>query len=79
MSVTVYPVFALYCVKLAALRQADPRSKGPTDCVWIRELKRRLRSKGLYSHRETDMQVLIHYSFSVQNNQELYFMVYSAV
>jgi hypothetical protein len=37
MPVCVYPVFVLSCVQIVALRRADPRPRGPTDCVKDRE------------------------------------------
>jgi hypothetical protein len=33
MSVCIYSVFVLFCVKVAALRRADPPPRSPTDCV----------------------------------------------
>jgi hypothetical protein len=33
MSVCVYSVFLLVCVKAASLRRADPRPRSLTDCV----------------------------------------------
>jgi hypothetical protein len=33
MSVCIYSVFALFCVQVAALRQADPHQRRPIDCV----------------------------------------------
>jgi hypothetical protein len=41
MSVSVYSVFLLSCVLVAALRRADPSFKSPTDCVYIREQEKR--------------------------------------
>jgi hypothetical protein len=44
MSVCVYCVFVLFRVQVVALRRADPRPRSPTDCVYIKNLKKRPRS-----------------------------------
>jgi hypothetical protein len=44
MFVHIYSMFAFFSVQVAALRQADPRPRNPTDCVWIKKLKKRPRS-----------------------------------
>jgi hypothetical protein len=38
--VCVYSVFVLSCVQVAALRRADPPSKGPTNCVKDQETEK---------------------------------------
>jgi hypothetical protein len=47
MSVCIYSVFVLSNVQVVALRRADPRPRNPTDCVYIKILKKLRRPQGL--------------------------------
>jgi hypothetical protein len=44
MLVRVNSVFVLFCVYVAALRRLISRPRSPSDCVWIKKLKKRPKS-----------------------------------
>jgi hypothetical protein len=59
MSVCVYSVFVLFCVQVAALRRADPPSKGSYPlCIGLRNLKSGQDPKGCKAReREREREV----------------------